>query len=362
MSSLTVQTLTNGAGVQIPIYTDGDRPPVEEGLMIYNSTVNLVQVGSSTGEWVNIGSPESAAEESIDGLTAGTAFATLDQVSGLYSGTQILYTTFNNSTQPTEVLVNFDVPSGPWFVVSFVMPEPSAWVTDNVNGTVAAGVYSNNNSTNSSTTRPRRTGTVPNMGTRQVGQIFTPNQIESVTNSSSRGWYVGGAGYNTGWQTIEYYNHATQSNFSLSEITGLRSVVTQLSSYTPHCGLEIDAQGLGSPTDWRSDFTGNIGGHANWLRLGNNYMRSTPSENRSDERGAAWFWTHNTYQPELFGGGSFDYAVSGGTPTGLPPGFILPDAIKFSGTTGGGSMFGTPYMNFSGFENRLNNRNFFLCK
>ena len=361
MSQLNVGT-TNSGIVKLGSYNGIDNFPVglsasDAGSIIYDSDKNALAYWNGSN-WKLLSGSGTA-----DGSSASNAFANISDIanSGL-TGIQNLWTNFNETTAPTQVSINFDVPDGPWFMVSFVMPSGYRWDSDNMNGTVGAAVYSENNSTHSSTGRPRTTGTVPNMGTRQVGEIFTSAQIENVSNSSGRGWHTGGAGYNTGWKAIEYYNHGSQSNFSLSEITALRSVVTELSSYTPHCGLEIDSQGLGAATNWRQDYTGNIGGHGNWLRIGNDYMRSTPSENASDERGAAWFWTHNTYQAELFGGGSFSYNVSGGTPSGLPTGFILPDAIKLSGTTGGGSMFGTPYMNFSGFENRANSRNYFLCK
>ena len=359
MSSLTVDNIVLSDGATVPIFTAAERPIPEEGLTIWNSTEGVLQIASSDGAWVSIGSP---AGSNVDGLTPASAFSTLDQVATLYTGTKTLYTTAGGGAPAFQVLVNFDVTGGPWYVMSFVMPSGYRWDTDGVNGTVAAGVYSDGNSTNSSTTRPARTGTVPNMGSRRIGEIYTTSYISSVSNSTGRGWYAGGAGYNTGWLGIEYFNHATAANFTPSQAQALRNSVTELSNYTPHCGLEVDAQGLGSQTNWRQDYTGNIGGHGNWLRSGNQYMRSTPSENASDERGAAWFWTHNSYQAELYGGGSFDYAVGGGTPSGLPAGFIMPDAVKLSGTTGGGSMFGTPYMSFAGFENRLNNRNYFLCK
>ena len=361
MSQINVGT-ANASILKLGSYNGIDNFPTglsagDAGSMVFDSSTGQLAFWDGT-DWKLV-----KGGGTQDGLTADGAFSQLSDVADKgYTGIQTLYTTFNETVAPVEVQVNFSVPNGPWYMVSFAMPAGYRWDADNMNGTVGAGVYNNTNSTHSSTTRPRRTGTVPNMGTRQVGEIYNVSQIESVSNAAARGWHVGGAGYNTGWKAIEYYNHGTQTNFSLSEITALRNIVTQLSSYTPHCGLEIDAQGLGSATNWRQDYTGNIGGHGNWLRIGNDYMRSTPSENASDERGVAFFWTHNSYQAELFGGGSLDYAVSGGTPAGLPNGFILPDAVKFSGTTGGGSMFGTPYMNFSGFENRRNNRNYFLCK
>lgn len=361
MSQINVGT-ANANILQLGSYNGVDNFPTgltasDAGSMIYDSsTGQLAFWNGSDWRLVKGGGTQ-------DGLTPEGAFSNLSDVADKgYTGIQTLYTTLNDTVSAVQVQVNFDVPNGPWYLVSFVMPSGYRWDADNMNGTVGAGVYSSNNNTNSSTTRPRRTGTVPNMGTRDCGAIFTPSRIENVTNGSSRGWHTGGAGYNTGWRSIDYYNHGTQSNFSLAQITALRNIVTQLSPYTPHCGLEVDAQGSGVQTNWRQDYTSNIGGHANWLRIGNDYMRSTPSENASDERGVAFFWTHNTYEVQLFGGGSLDYSVGGGTPTGLPSGFIFPDAIKFSGTTGGGSMFGTPYMSFSGFENRRNNRNYFLCK
>ena len=359
MSSLTVDNIVLSDGATVPIFTAAERPLPEEGLIIWNSTEGILQIASASGTWISIGS---AAGSNVDGLTPASAFSSLDDVATLYTGTKTLYTTAGGTVPAFEVLVNFDVTGGPWYVMSFVMPSGYRWDSDNMNGTVAAGVYSDGNNTHSSTTRPNRSGAVPNMGSRRVGEIFTSNYISSVTNATARGWYSGGSGYNTGWLGIEYYNHASSSNFSPTQTQALRDSVTKLSNYTPHCGLEIDAQGLGSQTNWRQDYTGEIGGHGNWLRSGNQYMRSTPSENASDERGAAWYWTHDSYQAELYGGGSFDYAVGGGTPAGLPTGFIMPDAVKFSGRTGGGSMFGTPYMNFAGFENRLNTRNYFLCR
>ena len=358
MSSLTVDNVVLSSGARVPIFSSTDRPQPEEGLTIWNSTLGVLEIASAGGDWVQIGNP---AGSNVDGLTPASAFDSLDQVATLYTGQKTLYTTAGGAVPAFQVLVDFDVSGGPWYVMSFVMPSGFRWDTDDVNGTVAAGVYSEGNSTHSSTGRPGRTGNVPNMGTRRVGEIYTTSYISGVSNSSARGWYPGGAGYNTGWLGISYFNHATTAEFTPEQVTALRAQVTKLSTYTPHCALEIDAQGLGSQTNWRQDYTGNIGGHGNWLRSGNQYMRSTPSENASDEVGAAWFWTHDTYQAELFGGGSFAYGVGGGTPTGLPTGFVMPDAIKLSGTTGGGSMFGTPYINFGGFTNRLNNRNYFLC-
>ena len=67
-----------------------------------------------------------------------------------------------------------------------------------------------------------------------------------------------------------------------------------------------------------------------------------------------------------YGGGSFDYspgnANSPNINNGLPASFIFPKDIKFSGTTGGGSAFGTAYHVDSGFTNVYNSRNYFLAK
>lgn len=369
MSTINASTFAAGnakltsTGFKLPAYASGSRPSgVEQGTMILNSDNGKIELWNGTS-WVVIGGGLA------DGESEDRAFANLSDLPGGQSGIKKLYTTLNNQVAPFQIAVNFDVSGGPYYMASFIMPESVAWNTDSVNQVVGKGVYNNNNNTQSSTTRPARTGNMPYRGSSvRIGEVYTQNYINNVSNANDRGWYTGGAGYNTGWLGISYYNHATESAFTQAQITALRSICTQMAPQTPHTAMEIDAQGLGSQTNWYgSDFTGNIGGHANWIRdASNNIIRSTPSENRSDERGACWFWRPGFYQAELFGGGSFDYspgnANSPNINNGLPASFIFPKDIKFSGTTGGGSAFGTAYHTDSGFTNVYNARNYFLAK
>ena len=359
-------TSVSTSGVSLPSFTAGNKPSnVPVGTMILNGDNGKIEVWNGFN-WITIGGGFS------DGSSEEKAFANLSDIpTNTYTGIQYLYTTLNNQVAPFQIAVNFDIANGPWYMASFVMPTEFAWNTDGVNSTVAAGVYNDNNSTHSSTTRPRRTGTIVSRGSNlRVGEIYTPQQVESVSDSNARGWYVGGSGYNTGFYAISYYNHASQTTFTSAQVTALRSIATSMAPQTPHTALEIDAQGLGAVSPWiGGNFTGNIGGHANWIRDANNVeLRATPSENASDERGAAWYWRPGFYQAELFGGGSFDYAPGAASGIvadindGLPTSFILPTQIKFSGTTGGGSMFGTAYHTDTGWNNRWNDRNYFLFK
>ena len=368
MSTINASTFAAGnakltsTGMKLPSFSEASRPSgVETGTLILNSDNGKVQVWNGSS-WVTVGGGLA------DGNSAETAFANLSDLPSGQSGIQKLYTTLGGAVGPFRVAVNFDVSGGPWYMTSFIMPDSVAWITDDVNATVGKGVYNNNNNTQSSTTRPARTGNMPYRGSStRIGEVYTPNYINNVSNANNRGWYTGGAGYNTGWLNISYYNHGEEQAYTQAQLTALRNICTQMAPQTPHTAMEVDAQGLGSNTNWRSDYTGNIGGHANWIRdYNNNVIRSTPSEQASDERGACWFWRPGFYQASLFGGGSFSYTPSGSNSpninNGLDVSFIFPKDVKFSGTTGGGSAFGTAYHVDGGFNNRYNSRNYFLTK
>ena len=369
MSTLNASNFVAGnakltsTGVKLPAYAANSKPSSAElGTMILNQDTAKIELWNGTG-WVVIGgglADGGGPDRAINNLS--------DLISG-QSGIKTIWTTLNNQVPAFQIGVNFDVANGPWYMASFIMPDNSAWITDNVNATVAKGVYNNNNNTISSTTRPARTGTMPYRGSSiRLGEVYTPNYINNVSNADGRGWYTGGAGYNTGWNAISYYNHGTQAAFTSAQMTALRTLATEMAPQTPHTAMEVDAQNLGTSTNWRADYTGNIGGHANWIRdAAGNVVRTTPSEQASDERGACWYWRPGYYQAELFGGGSFAYTPGSSSGAnninnGLPTSFIFPADLKFSGTTGGGSAFGTAYHVDSGFINQYNSRNYFLFK
>ena len=148
MSTINASTFAAGnakltsSGMKLPSFSEASRPSgVETGTLILNSDNGKVQVWNGSS-WVTVGGGLA------DGNTAETAFANLSDLPGGQSGIKKLYTTLNGAVGPFRVAVNFDVAGGPWYMTSFIMPDNSAWITDDVNATVAKGVYNNNNNTN----------------------------------------------------------------------------------------------------------------------------------------------------------------------------------------------------------------------
>lgn len=306
-----------------------------------------------------------------DGTTAARAFSTLSDVSSIgYSGIQTLYTTLNGGTTAFQIDVDFDQSGGPWFVVSFNFPSSTngangcGW--NRINNTAA---FSSNSSTNhwlANSTRWNRTVNVGfGLGNDFQDKIWNGVRHASTYNATTEGWYrYDQGGDNSSTFSINYYNHGTTGNFTSAQLTALRGVVTQLSSQTPHMGMECDAQGLGSNSNWNGAPITNAG-HSVWVQdASGNWLRGAPTETGSDETGTCYTWTHNSYNNFLWSGASsFAYTPSGGTITGLyTSGLILPSGIQFRGSTGGSAGFGTPYVNTGGLRNLRNSRQFFLCK
>ena len=215
MSTINASTFAAGnakltsSGMKLPSFSEASRPSgVETGTLILNSDNGKVQVWNGSS-WVTVGGGLA------DGNTPESAFANLSDLPGGQSGIKKLYTTLGGAVGPFRMAINFDVSGGPWYMTSFIMPDNSAWITDDVNATVAKGVYNNNNNTISSTTRPARTGVMPYRGSSvRIGEVYTPDYINNVSNADARGWYLGGAGYNNGWNNISYYNHGEEQAYT----------------------------------------------------------------------------------------------------------------------------------------------------
>jgi hypothetical protein len=339
----------------LPTGTTAQRPnPASEGMARHNVNTGKVEVYFG-GSWVNLDPSTGGA----DGSSAGNAFANLKDIAGLYeSGVHNLYTTLGGNVTAFQMPISFDF-GGPWYVLSFNF---SNYALTEVNNTQAS--YGYNNSTD---------GALKNINNKYVPHHFSGNIREKAYimagSEQNRENQPGAGATNTSgstssYDTINYYNHATASNFSSTQLNVMRDIVTQLCWGTPHFTYSADSDNNGTSSgtqDWLNDDSSRIGyGHCNWIRDKNNIAQRTSNGfDVNDNNGFSAFWTHNTYQRYSIPW-NWGFTSNAGNPTGLrTTEMIIPSSIKFYNGSGGGSAFGTY---FSGMVGKINNRPVFLCR
>ena len=362
--SRNTSKLINNGGLQLPSWSTASRPSSPtNGLMGYNTTLAAMEYYYDNAGWERM--------YRKDGLTSSTAFDSLAEIdaSGL-TGIQTLYFTFGNSISAIQCQFDLSTTGGPWLRVSFDFTNCyGATVLGSVKtfclygDSVDNGMYANSS----------RYGDTGNLGlgegTQYMDEIFTTNRITNtygaVQSSEQNAWGAldtDGTGFINGNNTINYWNHGTQSNFSSSEKSAMQDWVTNLCPLTPHVAQETDSQNYANTTAW-NDQGGpqTTAGHEFWCQDKNNvYQRMTAYDNSTEESSSCFIYTEKTYNAV-----AFDGAISSrgsGTPTGLiNTKMILPEIGIFSSGTGGGLAFGTPILT-QNINNIANGRAYFLIK
>jgi hypothetical protein len=362
--SRDLSKLTDEGAIRLPTHTSSTRPPSEAGLFGYNSTSGGIEFyNAKDGQWSALGV--------IDGASPSSAFSSVDQVAGLYTGVQELYTTFGGRTTGTKVVVDFDTAGGPWIRVSF------AFTTGGIttNGSVKTSWGFADDGTNGAYGSSARYADTGNLGlgegTQRIDEVFYTSPINSITSDSTfTGW--GGivlpatSGRISGPHTINYWNHATLSEFTPTEKSAMQDWVTNLCPLIPHVAQETDSQNLATNSAWNSQSGPQYtAGHELWWQDKDGFwQRMTARDNATDESTSMYAYTESTYSYALFGGGSLSSNGSG-TPTGLfTTKMILPESVTLTTGTGGGLHCGTPYIStFSGGAGNISNgRMYFLIK
>lgn len=316
-----------------------------------------------------------------DGTTSARAFSTMSDISGLgLTGHQTLYTTLGGNTTAFQVTVDCTTSGGPWILVSF-------------NFTTAGGIsnaqcqdtaFGGKNSSNWHYMASGRLGRTLNLGLGEGtvdGHDIYGEDITLDDAGSSHSAYgledVSSTPGNTSNHSIDYYNHGTTGNFTSGQVTALRAFTTSMYTGIPHVAVEVDASDGGGSYDFTTAYNDNTQanlGHTTILKnAAGNKLRPQVRKDGTDEHWSASLWTHNTYS-QTSTSGVFRETLGGtvGDPTnvGLGTGantFIFPATINYQASTGGGAMFGTPYLrswsNGQGTSGNLKNgKVYFLIK
>jgi len=308
----------------------------------------------------------------IDGSSPSAAFSTLSQVSNLgYTGYQDLYTTFGGNTSATKVKVDFGTTGGPYIVVSFAFNTTGGW--NALNDTMWTFGNSDANNPVSSSGRSDDTANLGlGDGSTALRYLYGGDLGQTNTTYSSFGALLLETAVSSEYQ-IDYYNHATQADFTDSQRSAMQDWVSAMYTGIPHLAIEEDSQGLTSADAYNLATGPNSdSGHQVWIKdKDGNWLRVTTKDATTDESFSYYLWTHNSYADGA-STGSLNSMNTGLTSTS---GFnnisrqkcILPEKIAATTGTGGGGLFGTP--NVAAFTqadgtsgNTMNSRRFFLIK
>lgn len=347
-----------------PSGTTNQRPnPAQEGFTRYNTDIGAIEIYYS-GTWNKL---SSGASGGADGSSSSNAFANLEDIVGLYdNGTHNLWTTVGGNVSAFQMPICFDN-GGPWYVLSFNFP---TYGFNEVNNTLWSWAYNTGTSSALKNIHDDRVHHHFSRSSNQYGwQMANAERyreaMAGIGGSGVSGYnQTNGGGGNSGYVGINYYNHATNSNFTTSQLNALRDTVSQLSHLTPHYSFtaDSDSNGTGSVGNWEvdNDETTLGYGHCNWIKDKNGTVQRTSNgfEN-SDNNGFVGFWTHNQYSRTSIPY-NWNWAQTVGNPQGLRSNaLIIPNEIKGYTGSGGGSTFGTY---FSGAVGKMNNRAIFLCR
>ena len=342
----------------IPKGSEAEKPVsnLPQAGLRYNETTGGIELYADSA-WSSFGSG------GADGSNSASAFGYLSEVDGLYTGTQNLWTTAGGQVSPFQISVNFDIVGGPWYEASFSFPD----------GITSGGMNSDMvHVTNSATNDGFKGAYNENVNVGYGAQNFPSLYGHSVTATQGEGITVtgevttGSSGGTTSVRSINYLNHATNSNFSSTQLNALRNIISKLCPATPFVGSDYDSDGnqqtqIGWERPWDRYVESGTGyAHIVYIRDvdGNTQMacvgQSDPSNN-----GQAYLWTENTFQRvrNYIDG---EEAGVGAEPYGLLNSKMILPAQWFGYTgSGGGAAFGAYYNSDIG---RKNNKVVFLFK
>jgi len=312
-----------------------------------------------------------------DGSTSARAFSTMSDIAGLYTGHQTLYTTLGgNLSTPIQVKVDCSTTGGAWIIMSFAFGTGGLNAT---NDTVFHGGQDSNHaySTSGSGRLYRSLDLGLGEGSAVGYNVFGENITDNSNSITTYGGVSAATHGNTSFYDIDYYNHATQANFTDAEMTAMRAFVTSMYTSIPHVAIECDSSDGGGNYDFTTAYNSQSQQNKGHITLIKNaqgtYIRPQVRKNNTDEHWSAGIWTHNTWSEVNFSGQGFRESLSTtGDPssTGLgvgANGWLFPVSINYGNSTGGGASFGTPKLTqwsngAGGTGNVLNSRAYFLVK
>jgi hypothetical protein len=324
----------------------------------YNSEQDVPEVYNG-GSWGFLSNPK-------NGASSATAIDYPSDVAGLYTGQTNLWTTAGGNVAPFQIRMDFDRPGGPWYMTSFNFA--TGITSGGMNNDMAMGTSS---ATNDGFKGAYNENVDIGFGLQSFPSLFghsiTAVQGEGITVTGEIA--TGTTAGVTALQDINYYNHATQSNFTSSQLTALRSSVSKLSIETPFVAMDFDSDGnqttqLGDSSGgaWYNGRTDLGGAYVHVFYIEDedgNQQKLVIGAADSSNTGQCYVWTHNqcNHYREYQDGG---IQGEGNKPHGLLNSkMILPSKWKVYTGSGGGAAFGA-YFNSS--IGRLNSRVVFLFK
>lgn len=344
--------------MKLPVGTTAERPPAPQpGYFRFNTEDKALEY-YAVNQWKQIAGTKK-------GSNPTSAFDSLSEVAGAYSGQQVLWTTAGQGSNimPFKVLVDFDAAGGPWYVIT---PQNYPGGTGNSKYTFGGAGYnmSDNDIMKQSYTQNVDIGL--GQGSQNVRSLFglTDNANYGQLETNVSGSYAPSDNSSNmyAWYPYFYYNHATCSHFADDQIRAIASSISVLSSETPWIGVDSDSDRNSSGnanTSWNSYNTSGLSnGHTTWVRdLNGNVQRMMNAFSNNNES-CVYVWTRTSFSRYNTGGG---FNNSNGSPSGLlTDAMILPIFHKYYTGSGGGSGFG-PYFN-PAINNRINGYTYLLVK
>jgi hypothetical protein len=350
----TAGSAATGA-IGLPGGTTASRPSsnLPNGGLRYNSEENSPEIYD--GAWGFLTNPK-------NGASAATAIDYPSDAAGLYTGQTSLWTTAGGNTSPFLIRMDFDRPGGPWYMASFNFA--SGITSGGMNNDMCMGT---NSATNDGFKGAYNESVDIGFGLQNIpslyGHSITAVQGEGITVTGEV--TTGGSGGTTALQNINYYNHATQSNFTTAQMSALRASASQLSIETPFVAGDYDSDGNQQTqlTDgaWYVG-TPQTSGYVHVMYIEDedgNQQKLVIGASDPSNNGQVYVWTHNqcNHFREYQDGG---IQGEGNKPHGLLNSkMILPTRWKVYTGSGGGASFGAYFNPAIG---RLNSRVVFLFK
>lgn len=344
--------------MKLPVGTTAERPNApQNGYFRFNTEDKALEYYANS-QWKQIVGTKK-------GSSPASAFDSLNEVAGAYTGKQVLWTTAGQGSNimPFKVLVDFDTTGGPWYVIT---PQNFPGGTGNSKYCFGGAGYdmSGNEVLKQSQTQNVDIGL--GQGSQDVRSLW------GITNNANFGQLETGVsgGYAPSenstnmyaWFPYFYYNHATGGFFADDQVRAIAGSISVLSSLTPWVAVDTDSDrnsSGNSNTSWNSYNTSGLSnGHTTWIRdINGNTQRMQNSFSNNNEANV-FVWTRTTFSRYNTGGG---FNNSNGSPSGLlTDAMIMPIFHKYYTGSGGGSGFG-PYYNPS-IQNRINGYLYILVK
>lgn len=363
MAILKNTTINDDGFLTLPSGNTAQRPgTAATGSLRFNTDTNGIEYYNGSA-WIDTGaapgtSPTNpfSSMSDIDGINATGLVPLWTDCGGTLTGDDVML-----------VLLDYDTPGGPWMMFSFTFGRGGWYDYDNTKW-----VYGQAD-TNHPYLNNGRSNDTANIGlgdgTQTITEHYGPDvgDLSNINYNGGRGAVTSTNGFGYGLNgpfKIEYYNQATGSLISDTQKSALQDWVRELNDSIPHLAIEEDSQGLTGSDNWQGTPPSSDSGHQLWLRDKDGlYMRATPKDNTSDENYAWFLWTENYYAEGAGGGGSLANYNNG--ITGLRnTKFIIPESLYYVSGTGGGLIFGTPYVrNFRQNQGNLfNDRTYFLIR